>query len=89
MARDSGFEGSVDMKILINENGKVESVKIQKSSNSIILDKAAVEYTKLIKFKPALRDSQYISVWSTWKVIFDLVPSDTSYSEVVFKTINE
>lgn len=88
LAKVGGFEGSVDMKILIDANGDVETVKIQNSSNSIILDKAAVEYTKQIKFIPAQRDSQAVSVWSKWKIIFDLVPSDTSYSEVVFKNTN-
>lgn len=87
IAKIQGFEGAVDMKILINENGNVEMVEIQKSSNSVVLDLAATEYAKKIKFIPAQIDSQSISVWSKWKVVFDLVSSDTSHSKVIFKNI--
>jgi TonB family protein len=87
IAKEKGFEGSIEMDILIDENGNVKTVKIQKSSDSDILDQAAMEYAKKIKFLPAQIDSQSISVWSKWKVIFDLVPSDTTFSEVVFKNI--
>ena len=89
LAKVSGFEGSVEMKILIDESGNVKTAKIQNSSNSIILDRAALEYAKKIKFEPANVDSRPIAVWSKWKVIFDLIPSDTSYSEVFFENIKE
>jgi TonB family protein len=89
LAKVSGSEGSVDMKILINENGDVETVKIEHSSNSIILDRAAMEYAKKIKFVPAYIDERPISVWTKWKVIYDLIPSDSSYSRVSLENIKE
>ncbi|MBN1407844.1 MAG: TonB family protein [Calditrichaceae bacterium] len=89
IAQDQGYEGVIDMKIFIDENGDVKTVKIQKASDSDILNWAAVEYTKKIKFKPAQIDSQSVAVWSKWKIIFDLVPTDTSYSEVTFKNVDD
>ncbi len=89
IARQKGFEGSIVMNILIDKKGNVNKVRIQTSSESDILDKAAVEYIKKIKFFPAQIDSQSVAVWSKWKVIFDLVPSDTAYSEIIFENIEQ
>lgn len=89
IAKQKGFEGSIVMNILIDKKGNVKTVRIQTSSKSDILDKAAVEYIKKIKFLPARIDNQSVNVWSKWKVIFDLVPSDTSYSEIIFENIEQ
>jgi len=86
LAKQKGFEGSVNMKIFINQNGDVKTVKIEKSSSSYILDHAAVRYAKDMKFQPAKLDDQAISVWSKWKIVFRLMPSDTTYTEFI---INE
>ena len=85
IAKEKSFEGVVDMQIYINENGSVETVKIQKSSNFDILDHAAIAYAQNIKFRPAKIDSQSVAVWSKWKFVFELVPFDTTYSEVTFE----
>ncbi len=53
IARESGWEGTVLVRVAVQPDGSPESVKIQKSSGHSILDTAAIEAVKKWKFSPA------------------------------------
>lgn len=53
IARESGWEGTVLVRVTVQPDGSPESVKIQKSSGHSILDTAALEAVKKWKFSPA------------------------------------
>lgn len=89
LAKEKGIEGTVEIQMLINKKGNVEKARINQSSRFDILDRAAMEYTQKIKFQPARIDSQTVAIWTRWKIIFELVPSDTTYPEVVFRKIDQ
>ena len=52
-ARQEGLEGCVEMNLLVNERGNVEQAKVTQSSGYQILDDAAIEFAKKLKFNPA------------------------------------
>ena len=49
----NGYEGDVLLKFIISENGRVEDVKVTKSSGYEILDNEAIRSIKEWKFIPA------------------------------------
>lgn len=52
-ARRAGQEGLVTLRVAVNENGEVDSVKIETSSGYQILDSAAMRAVKNWKFRPS------------------------------------
>ena len=52
MARESGLEGTVILRVLVRTSGIPGDVKIRKSSGHAILDKAATEAVRKWRFKP-------------------------------------
>jgi len=54
LARRYGYEGRVELKVLVSVAGKVIQVDIHKSSGYAILDKSAIRQIKEIPFSPAL-----------------------------------
>lgn len=55
-------EGTVRLRILVNESGRAQNVEVQKSSGSARLDNAARDAAFLALFKPHLEDGQAVSV---------------------------
>jgi protein TonB len=55
--------GTVGMGFLIGLDGKVTESKIEKSSGSKSLDKAAITALSLCKFKPGTKDGKPEAVW--------------------------
>lgn len=64
--------GTVSIGFLVTADGKVTETKIEKSSGSRSLDKAAVSALALCKFKPGTRDGKPDAIWAkvdfTWKL---------------------
>ena len=64
--------GTVSIGFLVGADGKVTDTKIEKSSGSRSLDKAAVSALALCKFKPGTKDGKPDAVWAkvdfTWKL---------------------
>jgi len=52
LARKKGYEGTVVLDVLVDENGKVEDLILFKSSGHAILDKAAISSVKKWLFEP-------------------------------------
>jgi len=59
----NNIEGKVSIRFLINKNGDVTSVLVNKSSGSDILDSATVKYSRNLKFYPAFSNGKSINVW--------------------------
>jgi len=72
-AKKLGLEGKVNLFLLVSDQGEVIKVRIRKSSGSDILDDAAREYAKQLKFHPALKNGKPITIWLTWTVSYNLV----------------
>jgi protein TonB len=64
--------GTVGMGFLVGADGKVVDSKVEKSSGSKSLDKAAVTALALCKFKPGTKDGKADQLWAkvefTWKL---------------------
>ncbi len=70
LAREAGIDGTVLVQALVDKNGKVRDVKVQKSIP--MLDQAAVDAVKQWTFKPALSNNKPVAVWVAVPVKFSL-----------------
>lgn len=65
-------QGTVALMFLIPADGHVSESKIEKSSGSKTLDKAALTAFSLCKFKPGMKDGKADQLWAkvefTWKL---------------------
>ena len=52
MARESGWEGTVVVRVLVRTSGIPGDVQVRKSSGHSILDEAAAEAVRKWRFKP-------------------------------------
>jgi TonB family protein len=53
-ALERGLEGTATLFVLINENGSVEQVELQRSSGYALLDSAALQTAQTFQFSPAM-----------------------------------
>lgn len=75
LARQEGRQGTVVLRTKIDIDGKPKQVEVAVSSGSEILDRAALEYMKLAKFSPALKEGSPIPAVITFRVRFKLNPN--------------
>ena len=71
-ARRLGYEGIVMLKVLIDENGRVDDLAVLKSSGYKVLDRAAVSAVKKWLFEPGTEDGIKKKMWVKIPVRFDL-----------------
>ena len=71
-ARAKGIEGRVELSLLINESGQVESVRIVDSFPQGIFDEAARTTIEQWEFQPARYEGRPVKVWATQTVNFNL-----------------
>ncbi|MBP1763875.1 MAG: hypothetical protein H6Q65_933 [Firmicutes bacterium] len=71
-ARTNGWEGTVRVKVLINESGAVQDIRLANSSGYGSLDQAALDGVCRWRFKPACHEGSPIVAWVTVPVIFEL-----------------
>ena len=71
-AARNGEEGTVTLALLVGENGKVRDSRVQKSSGSRDLDKAAISALSMCSFKPAMAGGAAEAGWAqiayVWKL---------------------
>ena len=71
-AARNGEEGTVTLALLVGANGKVNDSRIQKSSGSRDLDKAAISALSMCSFKPAMAGGAPEAGWAqiayVWKL---------------------
>ncbi len=72
VARESGWEGTVIVRTLIDTNGVPSQVKIRKSTGHPTLDQAAQEAVKSWTFQPAKDGNIPITKWVDIPIKFDL-----------------
>jgi len=61
IAKRASIEGTVILKVLVNENGDVDSVEVEEGHN--IFRKSAVEAAKAAKFTPAKYNNKSVKSW--------------------------
>ncbi|MBW1893579.1 MAG: energy transducer TonB [Deltaproteobacteria bacterium] len=67
-----GYQGTVELMVLVNESGKVADLWLFESSGYSILDQAALQSVKNWSFIPGRRGSQKIEMWVRVPVRFQL-----------------
>lgn len=71
-ARRQGIDGTVLVKALVTEQGRVAEVAVERSAGHPDLDQAAVEAVSRWRFEPARRGRQPLAVWVLIPVQFSL-----------------
>lgn len=71
-AKKSGYEGIVNLKVRVLENGLVGEVLILGSSGYSILDEAAKKTVKTWKFLPASKNGEPFACWVNIPIKFKL-----------------
>lgn len=64
--------GTVTLSVLVGPDGSVVDSKVDQSSGSKTLDKAAVKIYSSCKFKPALKDGKPQQAWAKLEHIWSL-----------------
>ena len=71
-ARRLGYEGIVMLKVLIDENGRVDDLAVLKSSGYAILDRTALSSVKKWLFEPGTEGGQKKKMWVKIPIHFQL-----------------
>jgi periplasmic protein TonB len=72
IARIRGYQGNVLLDVLVNEDGKVEDLKIYKSSGYPLLDRAAASSVKQWLFEPGRAGDEKTAMWVRVPIRFEL-----------------
>ena len=72
LAREKGYEGTVYLRALIERDGRVGNLAIDRSSGYEILDRAAVDSVREWAFLPAQKDGKPVASWVLLPVKFVL-----------------
>lgn len=72
LARQLGYQGTVEMKILVNRNGTVSELQIVKSSGYPTLDHSAMVTVQRWRFKPGTRNGTEEDMWIKVPLSFKL-----------------
>jgi protein TonB len=68
-ARSRGIEGTVVLSVLVDEGGRVRTVKVLSGPGGG-LDQAAAKAVERIRFRPALRKGQPVAAQITYRYTF-------------------
>lgn len=71
-ARQRGYEGTVMLEVLVDQNGRVVDLRILSSSGHAILDRSAANAVKTWSFIPAKKGKDTIDMWVQVPVRFKL-----------------
>lgn len=71
-ARRDGIEGTVTLKVLVTATGVPSEVKVETSSGSDSLDRAALNAVRAWQFVPARRAEEAVDAWIRVPVVFRL-----------------
>lgn len=71
-AARNGETGTVKLALLIGPDGRVSDSKVQRSSGSRDLDRAAVAALSLCKFKPAMENGAAVPAWGQIAYVWTL-----------------
>ena len=86
-AKAAGLQGSVLLKALIDASGVVRKVEVMHALNPV-LDSAAVQTIRRVRFSPALQNGSPIRVWyDTW-IDFKLNATEMSQTNIADRDIS-
>ena len=71
-AQKKGLEGTVDLRVLVTEQGTVDKVEVTTSSGHSDMDRAAVDAAKRTRFRPAIRNGERVAMWINYPIQFAL-----------------
>jgi protein TonB len=71
--RRLGIEGTVRVRVLVDEDGRVVQAIVARTSGDEMLDAAALEAIEKWRFEPARRDGVKVRAWASVPVAFKLV----------------
>jgi len=69
-AWQEGLEGTTVLKLLISQQGTVDSTMVLESSGHPSLDSAAIAQASVLRFEPAEQGGEPVQVWGRLPVIF-------------------
>jgi len=70
LLRDAGIGGETLVWFFIDENGRVQNTRINKSSGYDALDQAALTVASQMQFSPALNRDKKVPVWVAIPIVF-------------------
>jgi TonB family protein len=70
--RDSGVGGTVNVWFFIDEEGRVQSTRIDDGSGYEAIDRAALNVAGVMRFSPALNREQRVPVWVSLPITFQV-----------------
>lgn len=77
-SRRAGEEGTVRLKVLVDERGRPQTVEIVKASGFARLDEAAVQAVRKWRFQAANNGSGPVSAWTQVNVTFKLTATQSA-----------
>ena len=75
LARKRGYQGTVVLDVLVDQNGMVGDLRLFTSSGYSILDRKAMESVKVWLFEPGMKGNKKLDMWVRVPVRFELVVS--------------
>ncbi|CAN5852703.1 hypothetical protein BH23GEM6_BH23GEM6_27340 [soil metagenome] len=80
---DAEVQGETVLRLFVNQQGTVDTVQVERASGYEAFDSAAVRGARELRFEPAARGEEPVSVWVLLPVRFDLPDSvaDTALAD--------
>lgn len=75
---DAGVEGETLLRLFVTEGGSVDTARVERTSGHAGFDSAAVAGARDLRFEPARRGEETVSVWVLLPVQFDLPGADSA-----------
>ncbi|MBW2567816.1 MAG: energy transducer TonB [Deltaproteobacteria bacterium] len=72
LARKRGYQGTVVLEVLVDQNGKVGDLRLFASSGHSILDRRAMACVKRWLFEPGIKGNEKLDMWVRVPVRFEL-----------------
>ena len=72
LARKRGYQGTVVLEVMVDQNGRVGNLRLFTSSGHSILDKKAMASVKGWLFEPAMKGDKKLDMWVRVPVRFEL-----------------
>ena len=73
LLREAGIGGTVRVYFFIDENGRVDQVRLDQSSGHQALDDAALQVAGVYEFTPAQNDGDPVPVWVSFPITFQII----------------
>ena len=72
LLKEAGIGGEVRVFFFINEEGTVETTRVDQSSGHTLLDNAALAVANMYRFSPALNRDMRVPVWVSFPILFQV-----------------